>query len=464
MSSHLQIPIKFCKSLLASSSTNFSPWKASRFLDKLIYEFWGFCVNGGTSLSSPGGFADVSYPSGFENGSAVIASGSAGRTSFGNVMFTSEEVNFESLEESVGGSLIGKYLVTWAPGSDSTDDSIYMIHGVEDPSHLVIDIHSGGTRRLGNHPVFWSRDNINWRIVDFDVVTTLSGWSDGHYMVLNFPAAPTVNAEQSIPQVKYIHHSSSSGEGKIGLIISPSGSWNGSDFSDATPEVTQSIFVESIGSHRGQALYTLIGGGDFLIMEVRGDSGETATQGGVQGSASAGSGFHIEVPKRLYGQEFDPNPIAWVTWSNAAPSQVSDTYYDGFMMVCLDGEIRRWKTLVRSPGGTGVRMDYIGSGQDFAGQWQQFTTPGFRFGSISYSREDNTYITSDGLLSLNVSGQFSAGRARLRRVRFMTANLLRGGRIGDPLKDPYGWVYVSNGVLWPWDNTLLPQRPWRFGV
>lgn len=461
----LDIPVKYCKSLLASSSTAFSQTNALRFFDKALYEFWGFCINGQDDLTVPGGFAAVNYPANFQSGTTLIAAGRDGSTEFGTDIFESLGSNFQALNS---GSLIGKYLVLWRPGENSTDDSIYMIKSVEDPFHIRVDVHSGGTRRLGNHPWFWDRNAINWRIVDIDKTVNMSGWGSGHYMVLNMEAAPNVNPGQAISQVKLMHLTGAAAgvECVTSLVFSPSGSWDpvSGTFTDGTAEQKITMFVDSNASaFRGQALYSFTAGGDFLIAHVRACSDSTTAFGGVQAGFTSGSGFHVEIPKRLYPADIDPNPIAWLTWSNAQPSQIASTYFNNVKMKSFDDSVRSYTTLVRSPHGSHVRSDYTSAAYGL-GQWQQFKTPNYRFSKFGYNVEDNQIITSDGVLSLPATGHFSTARVRLRRVRFTSANIARGGRMGDPITEPYGWVYLENGVLWPWDNSILPQRPWRFGV
>jgi hypothetical protein len=464
MPSEQQIPIKFVKSLLASGSADFTPTQSSRFFEKLLYEFWGFCVNGGTSLTQPGGLVAVSYPANFQSGSTVLlAQGNDGTTSFGTDVFSSPSTNFLNVNS---GSLIGKYLVTWVPGSDSTDDSVYFIKSVEDATHIRVDINSGGTRRLGNHSCFWDRNNVKWRVVDLIASTKLSGSWNASYMVLNMVSAPSINPGQLVPQLQVMHLTESGGdyqgsEGGIGLVISPSGSWNGSTFTDPTPQLTGSVsYYTGFGTPgsvtNGQVNYTLIGAGDFIIAHVKGFPGGTQAN-------LAGTGFHVEVPKRLYPQANDPNPIAWLLWDNQTPSQVASTYYDGFRMVCRDGQVRRWTVLVRSPMGTGNRADYTGNAYG-TGQWQQFSVPAWRFTNIGYDQDDDQFLASDGVLSLSLSSQFSAGRARLRKVKFSSAELPTGARLGDPILENRGWVHMINGILLPWDNSSQPERPWRFGV
>lgn len=467
MATPQQIPIKFVKSLVAPGSSKFTATQASRFFHKLLYEFWGFCVNGGTSLITAGGFTSVVYPSGFQSGT-LLAKGTDGTTSFGSNIFSSQAVDFTTVNS---GSLINKYLVTWVPGSISTDDSVYLIIGVDDSSHIRVDVHSGGTRRLGNHPVFWDRNRINWRIVDIIGTSVLSGsgvsgsWG-GSNMVLSMSGSSIVNPGQASSQLQVMHLTESAGanvgrEGCVGIVISPSGSWNGSAFTDGSPVITGSLsFYEGFAGgvvSNGQVLYDLTAGVDFLIAHVKSEPN------GTQGSLTAGTGFHVEIPKRLYAQPIDPNPIAWTLWSNNTPSQIANTYYNGFNMFGCDNLVHKWTTLVRSLGGTEVRSDYTNVAYG-GGQWQQFAIPAWRFAGVSYDVEDDSYLTSDGTLSLSTPGQFSLSRARLRRVRFTTADLSKGSKFGDPVTGTKGWVHLINGILWPWDNTILPERPWRFGV
>src|SRR5271165_1884413 len=93
-------------------------------------------------------------------------------------------------------------------------------------------------------------------------------------------------------------------------------------------------FFNSTGSFNGNSMatMTLIGARDFLITEVRGPSqvvGAAYNSSSVQNSYTAGAGFHVEVPQRLYPQAVDPNPIVWTLWRNAQPNQVAASYYNG---------------------------------------------------------------------------------------------------------------------------------------
>ena len=209
--------------------------------------------------------------------------------------------------------------------------------------------------------------------------------------------AGNVNPSQASPQVRLRRVTSPL---QVGVTLSPSGSWglySGSyGFSDPTTELLPGGWF----STETPAYVSLWAAGDFIIAHYK----------AVNDSRS--SGFHVEVPQRLYPQNVDPNPMAWLTWSNATPSQVAGTYYNGFTMFDHAGTVRQWTTLVRSPMGTKVRSDYTGNAYG-TGQWQQFGLPAFRFALISLDLEDMQYLTTDGILSQPLAAQFSASRARL---------------------------------------------------
>ena len=85
------------------------------------------------------------------------------------------------------------------------------------------------------------------------------------------------------------------------------------------------------------------------------------------------------------------------------------------------------------------------------GIWQGFSQTGAsgRYVNFNYNYYTDQFITSDAVLGCNAVGNFSLARARLRRVRFTSNNQFRGFRYGD-----IDWVFVANGVLWPWDNSM----------
>jgi hypothetical protein len=62
-------------------------------------------------------------------------------------------------------------------------------------------------------------------------------------------------------------------------------------------------------------------------------------------------------------------------------------------------------------------------------------------------------MMSDALLSSNNAGQYALARARLRRTRFISPIIPQMQRLGDNGE----WLHVGVGILWPWDNAILPS-------
>ena len=130
---------------------------------KLCYEFWGYCVNGTSSLTTPGGMptTPTSGPAGFFEGASVLATGNDGVTH-------SIGINFESLSANFSTSLIGKHITIWShTDTNSTDNSIYRILNVPSPTQLMLAPFSGGTRditTLKNN--LTSRSALNYRVID----------------------------------------------------------------------------------------------------------------------------------------------------------------------------------------------------------------------------------------------------------------------------------------------------------
>src|SRR6188474_1477589 len=118
-----ELTTKFVKAHI--TTTTVSNTNAMRWLHKLMYEFWGFCINGDDNLLQPRGFAPLSgvlFPANWQSGTAVLlASGSDGSTQDGMPFFEAPSIDWTS------GSKVGKHLVTWKSGSTCTDDSIYLI-------------------------------------------------------------------------------------------------------------------------------------------------------------------------------------------------------------------------------------------------------------------------------------------------------------------------------------------------
>lgn len=442
-------PIKFVKGLITPSDVSLSVTQGSQVFAKLLYEFWGYCVNGGDDPLTPGGFASVSgtnFPSGFDSGSnTLLAAGADGNTDFGSNVFSSNSVNFRT---ATTGSIVNKYVVVWKKDDPSPDDSIYRIIGTRDDNSVIVDVATGGTTRLGGKAYFSSRSGLRFRLIDLVQVNNLSGWSGvlSQSLVMNLAAAPNVNPNQAISQVKLDLTSS---QAVVKLVVSPSGSWTGGGFTDGTSPISQSWFTA--GGTAGQGQFYFIGGRDFLIIHLKGVDGAWNASSQIQ------PGLHLEVPQRLYPKQNDPNPIAWFMWTNSGGtdglSPTTGSYATGFNMVCQDGVVRSWQTLARVPTADGTHVHYSITPAS-GGLWYGFTQASVMYPKPHFNVLSGTYMSTDAVLHQTgsiVNPQYCLSRARLRRVRFTGRNTPKYLRLSER------WVHIGGGVMWPWDGSELPH-------
>lgn len=442
-------PVKLVKGLVSPPDQLFTSFQGFRFYWKLLFEFWGFCINGTTSLDVPGGFASSNgfqVPTDFNSGSSThLAQGSDGQTTFGTNTFVSTQANFVQL--NLTGSLNNKYITLWKPDDNSPDDSVYRIIGVESANQLRVDVMTGGTTRLGGKAYFSDRSGIRYRIFDPLRIVNLPAWTStiSSTLVLNLSDAPNVNPGQLVSQVQLDLTGSF-----LRMAISPSGSWNGTGFTDSAGLISSSWFP-SAGTI-GQGIYYLWGGRDFMISFLKGEDGAFAQGASIQ------PGFHVEIPERLYPKASDPNPVAWLLWSNSAGpdglSPITGAYGAGWQMVGSDNATRNWfaTTRVPEPPGTNVHFSITPAS---GGLWYGLTRTN-PYGPSTYNVFSGSHLTSDAILmqtGSNVSAQYSLSRARLRRVRFGARNLKPNMRLSER------WLHVGGGILWPWDGSMLP-----FGV
>lgn len=547
-----------------------------RWLMKLMYEFWGFCVNGGESLRDPGGFAPMSgvyeMPWSGSADASLVASGTDGWTEVGMPFFNAVNAN------AFSASYVGMHLVTWKSGSTSTDDSVYEITQWLNSSSIRTNVLQGGTPYTGTlHPAFTTRTNVNYRIVNFNNITSMPLTYSTSSLVLQFNGAPLVNEGQRLSQCRVKTFAGEPGSayslasaGGLAFQLSPSGTWHGPEWSSGSfssgstvyasglqpfaflatasivftgsyvdltgsvPNVTpgatlaghligtftpasgnilsstfylpdgvtqvvsgvaqfsgtfagiegnysltgtflptagfaqyfsgtyaysaSGVFVptgtllppgfysESIPQYlqgSGDANYwwdnrftspayvTFIGATDFLIMHHK-------------GSSTAAAGFHIEIPQRLYPQSVDPNPIAVMAWGSGGPNSTSANYY-------YAGGVA-----MHNPPDNSL-MNYRGMSRRFFGT-SETNAPSNgsngRWNGAYFNQYNNKFLFMDVVLANASPGQFQTARARLRRVRILPPIVPAFERVGNNGE----WLYTHSGVMWPWDNALLPYN------
>jgi hypothetical protein len=405
---------------------------------KFLYEFWGYCVNGGASLSSPGGLASTTptnLPTNCIEGTSVLASGSDGATTAGSgaITFTAASAPFTA-------SMVGKYITIWKAGSGSSEDSIYIIIGFNSTSSILINSATGGTPDVSSlHPSMTARTSIKYRV--FDPVTASAtglAFAAGQYIVFQTNAS-TVNTGQANSQFQFLLRDTN--YRGVTVVLSPEGTWTGAAFTDGTPAVAglsqADLFTNS--NAITNAYIFAVADVDVLLVHVR----DSATLG------ANGSAIHVEVPLRMYPQANDTNPFTAMIDCNVGLSSVANNYGGGFRMVGYDNTTRYCKTLVKTLSGdgncaVGVAMPPGTFGGALVDQRLIFNGPRQKI------------LMSDGLVAMiGTSGQFYLARAKLRNAKFINASVPAYHRVGNSGE----WLHFMNGICWPWDNTILPFNP-----
>jgi len=402
---------------------------------KICYEFWGYCVNGGASLNTPGGMptTPTNGPVDFFEGTSVLATGNDGVTSDLGINFTSMSANFTP------GTFLGKYIVIWShTDPNSTDNSIYRIIGVPNSKQLQLAPFSGGTvdiSTLKNN--LRSRSALNYRVIDV-VAASQTAIASGNYFVGSLSGASTVNPGQASSQFQFLLRGSPQSFGQFGIVGSPNASWNGSAFvsavgtSNATlTERTTASTTNFTGTTTGVNGYiTLIADKDFFMGHIRSPN-----------TNATGLYFYITVPQRLYTQAQDPNPLAIMVGGNQLTSAVAtDSHSTSFGMVGFDGITRTCQLITKN---------FIGDG---------ITGPTYTIGPnlgifLATQTRTNQIIYSEALISsTGAAGQFSLCRAKMRPMAFTSSNVPIYHLVGDIGE----YIHMGNGVLWPWDGAILP--------
>ncbi len=473
--------VKFVRGIRpVTGSSSWTAGQGSLLWMKVLYEFWGFCVGGDNNLRSPGvgSFASISgslAPNylkmlpGFESGSTVlIASGSDGTTSYGKNIFSSTSVNFLSLTGTIDTGR--RFLVTWKSGSTSTDDGIYPILQVLNSQSIVVDTKTGGTpmSASNNQPMFTDRTSINFRVIDMWGLANLTGYAQDDYMILQFNAQ-AINAGQASSQARLRFFSgSSSGPDAAAFQLSPSGSWNGSSFSDLSPEYVPDSANLNEGGVGGSPRWLSADASYYFSFYA--DQGAIVSHsmlGAFFPEFNSPSNFHIEIPNRLFPQSKDPNPVCCLNCcaTNGHQSMGTQNFFTtryfgaGWVLANpLDNlALRRYHPLVKNLFGSNVGAGGLYGGNN--GNAMGFIGNG-RYADAFFNPLTRKYIVQDIILAHRITGSsYTMGRVQLRRVAFATGPYERMRKLGTNGE----WIAIADGILWPWDNANLPRTAYPIG-
>lgn len=418
-------------------------YQSMQYRFKLLYEFWGFCVNGGSSLELPGGFAATTpfnLPSGFESGSLLL-SGSDGSTSLGTQFFSSSLTSFTS-------DHVGKHLVTWISGSESTDDSIYKITSFINSGTIRVNTQDGGTplQSANDEPYFTDRSNVNFRIIDFIDSMTNSPIVSGSYMVFQFDGSSDINDGQQLSQCKITHNYITTSNNNFTFHLSPSGSWTGSSFSDLSSDYS---FINPYNgttswqtTGTGIGSMTIIADKSFMFHHSNGSHSTAPINVWAQNGSS---GWFIEVPDRVYPKENDPNLLLAIVWVAGLYPRDARLGFSSPLMIDRDGSHKLGETLARSYAG------YVFDARIY--QSSNITIVKAGEESSAFNVSDNNLLMSEALVAFYDEENYEFSRCRFRNLRILPNLIPDFHLIGTDVGN--SWIKLGDYMVVPWDSAKL---------
>ena len=404
---------------------------------KWTYEFWGFCISAPNSATVPGGFAPVNgtvLPTNFTGGTSLLLSGTdgyhpavAGDQFSGDCLFSSPSASFTP-------SMVGRIIAIWVPGSNSSEDSLYLISRVLSSTQIIININSGGTPNpVTKHPSMTARTGVYYRVLDMETGASalFNAAGNGNYMVFQTDAS-SINPGQANSQIQITQLGTDQGA-SMGVGISGTGNWAGNSLTlnaatNATPIVCTTTVPHNFSTGQtinitgalgntaanGQWVVSVVNSTQFSLTGSVGNGTYTANSGtvwnGFQNDGyqtifsynvntsqaySAGataitmigdktmllahireqdtfqfnyhSSFYFEIPIRLYPQNQDQHPVAFLgetgNTSRVSSTSTTSSFGGGWIMRAHTSDsstFRTYRTLVKAFRGDGT-PDVFGS-------------------------------------------------------------------------------------------------------
>lgn len=256
----------------------------------------------------------------------------------------------------------------------------------------------------------------------------------------NFTTGGSITAT-NVPQFQWLLRGVSATFGQFGILGSPNGSWTGATFTSATgPSATltergtATANTMNGGVSGVNGFITLIADNDFFLGHIRSSNS----------SYSGGYSFAIVTPFRLYTQAQDPNPLCvLVNFNNLTTAATTDSYSNSIGMVGFDGVTRSQQLMTRNLVGDTANAS-IGNSYTIGPSLSSILMAQTRTGQ---------FLFGDALItSTSTAGQYYVGRAKLRPMSFTSAALTPFQIVGNSGE----FIHMGNGLLWPWDSSVLP--------
>ena len=152
--------------------------------------------------------------------------------------------------------------------------------------------------------------------------------------------------------------------------------------------------------------------------------------------------FYVTIPQRLYAQAQDLNPLTILVGGNQLTAiTATDSHATNFAMVDFAGTTRTCQLITRNFIGDGATATYT-------------VGPNLSVHLLTHARIGKLIFSEAIISCIVVAGQFSLARAKLLPIAFTSNSLSAFHIVGDNGE----FIHVGNGVLWPWDGSILPYN------
>ena len=325
----------------------------------------------------------------------------------------------------------------------STDDSIYKIVAVPSNTQLQLSPFSGGTpdiSTLKNN--LTPRAALSYRVIDV-IASSQLAVASGNYFIGTMNGSANINFGQTPTQFQFLLRGSAATFGQFGMVGSPNGSWNGTVFSGTGSNTTMTERTNNFGlffnagNVNVPGFITMFADTDFFFGHIQSANSNGAAN-------TKGMHFMATTPVRLYSQAQDPNLLAILVGGNGLNTSTgTDSIVTSFGMVGFDGVTRTHQLISRNL-----------VGDTAAGSIGLAYTVGFNLDSrIGYQSKIGQVLMGDTLMScVSTVGQFSFARAKMRPMKFTFGGLPPYFLVGNSGE----FIHLVNGILMPWDGSILP--------
>jgi hypothetical protein len=500
---------KFVRTLIYNNGVANSA-KASTIM-KMIYEFWGFCINGTSSLVNAGGFASTTpstMPGNFNGVQTTIAGGSNGQTLPQAVIAVNNTTGFPTggtntiyIATSTGTQTVTYTGTTIGTFTGCLGGTGVMSTGGSVTSSSLITLGSDGYtnpsttfRYDGYTPFFAPSGPFTANMVGKALTAWVAGSTsseDAVYLITSFisPTEITIDINNGgVPSAANSNKPSTVGRNPINyrvtdINIAASATADGNYFvlqlnpvnvnvgqANSQVQLTQGAAsgnlnitaVMSPGGTWNGAAFTdgtsIINSGNLIANANGTGRFEINMWGDIDylifentwESQSGSCSMHLEIPTRLYPQANDPNPITMCLNAQFIPKFFTSSNVIGWS----GGFYMKCNDGVTRTHRTLVKS-LIGDGKANDTLPNVANPPGniltdFRPGANPVT---GNLLNSNMVLCLpGVAGQYSLARVMLRKARIANAFM------------PFMYRFTSNGnfillqqgLALPWDNTVLP--------